>query len=361
MFHTPDMTALVTAGDKFLGRCIVRRLLERGNAAHVFAPEKCPELESLGAICHTGDICNYADMASACQGIDTVFHTHELARIAMPREAYFRVNAKGTANVIRACVENKVSRLVHTSTSRVVCGKARGGLCGADESVPYPLQYNGIYPASRAVAEKMVLAANGWEMVVPKAPGAKDPDDLVDTTIKRLATCALRPHLMWGPGEHCFIPWLIKQARKKRLRQIGDGQNKVQLTYVDNAAKAHILAADHLGPGTRLAGETVFIADGSPLNLWDWVNEILSYCNLPPTGKAMSYANARRLGFFREFIHRLRPSKRTPKMTVYMASMLSENCYTDKARAYNLLGYTPDVKMEDGLQNLAEWIKSELL
>ena len=361
MFHTSDITALVTAGDKFLGRCIVQRLLERGNTVHIFAPERCPELENQGATCHTGDICNYADLASTCRGIDTVFHTQELARLAMPRDAYFRVNARGTANVIRACVENKVSRLIHTSTPRVVCGKASGGLCGVDESAPYPLKYDGAYPASKAVAEKMALAANGWEMVVPKSPGAKDPDDLVDTTIKRLATCAIRPHLMWGPGECCFMPWLIAQARKKGLWQIGDGLNKVQMTYVDNAAKAHILASDHLRPGSHLDGKAIFIADGSPVKLWDWLNDILSRCDLPSIDKAMSYPNARRLGFFWGFIHRLRLSKHTPKMTPYVASVLYESCYTDNARAHSILGYRPDIKMENGAQKLAEWIKSELL
>jgi 2-alkyl-3-oxoalkanoate reductase len=139
-------------------------------------------------------------------------------------------------NVIAACRRNGVSRLVFTSSPSVVA--AGHDIAGGDESLPYPRRYLAHYPRTKAIAERLVLNANS-------------PD---------LATVALRPHIIWGPGDNHLIPRLIERARAGKLRQVADGANMVDVTYVDNAAVAHLLAADRLTPGSPVAGKAYFIS-----------------------------------------------------------------------------------------------------
>ena len=122
--------------------------------------------------------------------------------------------------------------------------------CGIDESAPYPTKWFGYYPHSKAIAEQAVLAANGKS---------------------GLSTCSLRPHLIWGPRDQALIPRLLERARNNRLIRIGDGKNLIDTVYVENAAAAHLQAADALAPGSPVAGNAYFISQGEPVNCWGWI------------------------------------------------------------------------------------------
>ena len=132
---------------------------------------------------------------------------------------YWGPNVTGTENVIRACREKGVKRLIFTSSPSVVFGDEPHD--GADESLPYPESYLCHYPASKAKAEQLVLAAH---------------------EIGVLHTLALRPHLIWGPGDPNLIPRVVEMAKKKKLMQVGDGKNLVSVVYVENAAQAQLVA-----------------------------------------------------------------------------------------------------------------------
>src|SRR5262249_54032330 len=154
---------------------------------------------------------------------------------------YHAANVVGTQNVLAACREHGVGRLVFTSSPSVVIGDH--AVEGGDESLPYPRRYLAHYPRTKAEAERLVLAAN--------RPG--------------LATVALRPPIIWGPGDHHLIPRLLARARAGKLRQVGDGSNRVDVTYIDNAAAAHLRAADRLAPGSPVAGRAYFVSQGEPV------------------------------------------------------------------------------------------------
>jgi nucleoside-diphosphate-sugar epimerase len=212
--------------------------------------------------------------------------------------------------------------------------------CGVDEGVSYGSNWlqahRAFYSLSKAQAERAVLAANS----------------------ATLRTCALRPHLIWGPGDTHLIPRLIARARSGRLRQVGDGMNLVDITYVENAADAHLLAADALtGAAAPAAGKAYFISQGQPVNCWHWINEILEIASLEPVEKTVSFQTAWQLGAACEFAYYLLGLKSEPPMTRFLAAQLAKSHWFDISAARRDLGYEPRVSTAEGMQRLGEWLR----
>jgi nucleoside-diphosphate-sugar epimerase len=238
---------------------------------------------------------------------------------------------------------------VHTSSPSVVF--AGCDQCGVDESAPYDFASmranRAFYSESKACAEQAVLAANG----------------------DGLKTCALRPHLIWGPGDSHLIPRLIARAKSGRLRQVGDGTNLVDITYVENAAEAHLLAADALerddtttelaspSHGSSPAGKAYFVSQGEPVNCWRWIDEVLALADLPPVTKSLSFRTARRLGVACEAAYRILALKGEPPMTRFLAAQLATTHWFDIAAARRDLGYQPKVSTAEGMRRLGDWLR----
>jgi nucleoside-diphosphate-sugar epimerase len=310
-------------------------LLERGDQVRVLGRHCYADLAAAGVDCRVGDVRDAAAVSEACRDCTLVFHVAALAGVWGRREDFFAINATGTENVIRACLERSVGRLVHTSSPSVVFGK--GDLLGVDETCPYPAHYLAHYPASKAAAERAVLAVNSAE----------------------LATCSLRPHLIWGPGDTHIIPRLLETARAGRLAIVGSGKNMVDVTYVDNAAAAHLQAAEKLAPGSPVAGQAYFVSDRQPVVLWDWINELLKQTGLDPLRKRVSYRAAWCVGALLETIYGLLPLKGEPRMTRFVASQLAMSHYFSQAKAQADFGYAPPVENEAGVQRLVQWLQEE--
>ena len=286
-----------------------------------------------GVELHRGDVANLAAVANAAAGCGLVFHTAALAGIAGPREEYVRANVDGTRNVVEACRRRGVPRLVHTSTPRVVFDGS--DMEGVDESVPLATRFEAHYPATKAAAERLVLEADGPE----------------------LATVALRPHLVWGPGDHHLVPRLLARARAGTLALVGDGSKRVDATYIDNAADAHLAAAERLAPGAPCAGRAYFISDGTPLPMRELLGRILAAAGLPPVGRTVSPAAALAAGRVLETIHSLLGRPGEPRMTRFLARELSTAHWFDIGAARRDLGYEPRVGMDEGMARLAAWIR----
>src|SRR5262245_33608229 len=241
------MKALVTGGGGRLGGEIGRMLGERGDSVRSSSRSTYLKLEASGAEQVRGDLSDPAAVATAAEGCDIVFHVAAKAGVWGRWEEYYQANVLGTDNVIAACRKHGIRRLVFTSSPSVTFAGVDQD--GVDESEPYPDRYQAHYPHTKALAEQRVHAANG-------------PD---------LATVSLRPHLTWGPGDPHLIPRLIERARTGKLRRIGRRSKLVDTTYVENAALAHVQAADRLAVGSPLAGQVYFISQGAPEPLWDFV------------------------------------------------------------------------------------------
>jgi nucleoside-diphosphate-sugar epimerase len=206
---------------------------------------------------------------------------------------------------------------------------------GVDESVPYPTKFLAHYPHSKAIAEREVLATSN--------------DDLF--------TCALRPHLIWGPRDQHLIPRLLDRARQRKLRIVGDGKNLIDMIYVENAAAAHLQAADALRPGSPVCGRAYFLSQGEPVNCWEWINQILDLANVPPVTRYISYRAAYAVGAVLEAAYWLLGRTDEPRMTRFLAAQLATSHWFDISRAKADFGYEPRVSTEEGMRRLGQWLK----
>jgi nucleoside-diphosphate-sugar epimerase len=224
-----------------------------------------------------------------------------------------------------------VRRLIHTSTPSVVYNGR--DLAGADESLPLTTSCPSPYPLTKAAAEAEVLAAHCPE----------------------LGTVALRPHLIWGPGDPHLVPRILARARAGRLRIVGKGTNRVDMVHVENAADAHILAETALArPGSPAGGRAYFVTNGEPVVLWEWINGLLIALGEPPVTKRTPLGAARAIGGACEVIWGLLPVGAEPPMTRFLASELAMDHWFDISAARRDLGYSPRINMSDGTARLIE-------
>jgi nucleoside-diphosphate-sugar epimerase len=327
------MRALVTGGGGFLGGALVRQLVNRGWTVRTLQRGSYEGLEALGVEQIHGDIADSKVVDHAVAGCDIVFHVAARVEMWGPIEPFLRTNVVGTENVLAAMRRHGVRRLVFTSSPSVV--HSRDGLEGVDESVPYPDHYGAAYPETKAMAEMAVLAADGPE----------------------LATVALRPHLIWGPGDTNLVPQLLSRARAGELRFVGDGLNLVDTVYIDNAADAHLLAADNLEPGAACSGKAYFISNGDPWPLKEIVNGILEAGGLPPEERTVPLRAALVAGAMFESLYRIFPTEAGPRMTPFIARSFGTPHWFDISAARRDLGYEPKVSIEEGLSRLRAWFE----
>jgi len=335
--------ALVTGGGGFLGSAIVGQLIKRGDHVRILARSGYPALEALGAEGIQGDICNPDDVLKAVTGVDAVFHTAALAGACGDLKTYRATNVGGTQNVIDACESRGVKKLIYTSSPSVVFD-LRDGI-NIDESTPYPKKYCSTYSQSKAEAEQMVLSR------ASRMQG-------------RLWACSIRPHLIWGPGDKYLLPRIIASARKGQLRIIGGGRNKVDLTYVENAAHAHLLACDAMSAG-KISGEAYFITDGQPVVLWEWINTMLRRLNLPSAQWKIPAGVAAALGLGCEIIWKIinmsvNPELRDkfePMLTRFVARSLSCTATFNIDKARRDFGYAPIVGNEEGMERTVAYFR----
>jgi nucleoside-diphosphate-sugar epimerase len=333
------MHALVTGAGGFLGRYIVEALVARGDRVRSLARGEYSELKEIGVEMVRGDVRDPQAVADACRDIDCVFHTAARPGIDLRWRLYDEVNRVGTLNVFAACRTTGVGRLVYTSSPSVVFAGADQN--GCDEREPYDFAWmkanRAYYSLSKALAEQAVLQAND----------------------NSLRTCALRPHLIWGPRDGHLIPRLIERARSGRLRRVGDGANLVDMIHVENAAEAHLRAADALGEtASAVGGKAYFLSQNEPINCWHWINEILALVNLPPVAKSISLPAARRVGLACETLWRIARLPGEPPMTRFLASQLATSHWFDVSAARLDFDYQPRVSTAEGMRQLGEWLRS---
>ncbi len=330
------MQVLVTGGGGFLGRYIVEQLLERGDEVTSFSPGRHSELKDLGATTIQGDLRDAAAVDRAVRGQEIVFHVAAKAGFWGAWAAYYGPNVTGAENVIAACRAHGVKKLVYTSSPSVVFDNQPQS--GVDESYPFPARYESFYPHTKAIAEQKVIAANG----------------------PNLATCALRPHLIFGPRDNHLLPRIIATAQAGRLPQVGDGTNKVDLTYVEDAARAHLLAGDRLEPGSPVAGSIYFISQDEPVLLWQWLGALFEQLGIPPVKHHFSLGLARLAGGAMELAYKTLKLGGEPRLTRFLASELALDHYYDISRAKRDLGYRPQIDMTKATQRTIEYLTEKM-
>ena len=322
------MRILVTGGGGFLGQAIVRQLLERGDTVSTINRSDYPELAEMGVTCHRGDIADRDAVMAAADGVDAVIHVAAKAGPGLYAPDFVAANVVGTGNVIEACRRHGVRYLVHTSSPSVV--HAGGDIDGGDESLPYPTHFPAPYPATKAEAERLAL-------------GAGD---------ERLKVCALRPHLIWGPGDNQLLPRLIERNRAGRLKLPAPGK-LIDTVYIDNAAKAHLQALENLvGSGTA-AGQAYFISNGEPKPVGEMLSMMLAAAGESPKIGRVSLRVAMVAATVIEWVWRGLRWRSDPPLSRFVVEHLATAHWFDISAARRDLGYAPEVSIEEGLRRLS--------
>lgn len=329
------MRAMVTGGGGFLGRRIVELLLEEGHEVRFLARSAYPDIEALGARGLQVDLRDREALRGALAGCDTVFHVASKAGYWGDPAEFEAINVHGTENLLAACREQGVARFVYTSTPSVVgYGIEADGI----DSAPYPNTWESPYGETKARAERLVLAANG-------------PD---------LATVALRPHLIIGERDPHLVPRVIERARLGRLFAVGDRTNRVDLTYVDNAAWAHLDAAHALTDAQApCAGKAYFISNDAPVVLWDWIDDFLGRVGAPPVRRRVPLGLALGAGTLVEGAWRALRLSGEPPLTRFLALALARSHWYDMGPARRELGYRIRVPLDEATERTARWFSAQ--
>ena len=308
------MKALVTGGGGFLGRYLVEQLVDRGYQVSVLCRGRYPELEAMDIDIIRGSVSDVETVDQAVANQDFVFHVAAKVGYWGSYEDYYHTNVVGTKNLLRACQTSGIKKLIYTSSPSVVMNNI--DITNGDESLPYFDHYLSDYSATKAIAERLVLEAN--------QPG-------------KLQTLSIRPHLIVGPRDNHLLPRVVSKAKNGRLRQIGPGKNQVSICYVENAAHAHILAAESDNTG----GKAYFINEPEPVTLWPWLCSILQRLGAPEPRIKVPFKVAFSAGWVLEKLYGALNIEQEPMVTRFLAAELYRNHTFSIQRAQQDFDYKP--------------------
>ena len=323
------MKILVTGGGGFLGSAVCRQLAGLGHAVIAYQRSPADHLHDHGVLSRQGSITDYPNLLQASQGCDAVVHTAGKAGIWGKDEDFWAVNVTGTANVIRACREHGIRFLVHTSSPSVV--HAGGDIEGADESLPLATHFSAPYPETKAEAERLVIKTSDGELM----------------------TTALRPHLIWGPGDPHILPRLLDKAKGGSLA-LPAPEKIIDTVFVENAALAHVMALEELAASARCAGKAYFVTNNEPLPQGEIIGKLLAALGVDVKIRAVPAAVARTAGALVEKAWRTFSLKGEPPVTRFSVEQLATAHWYNTSAATRDFGYRPTTSIAQGLEILRE-------
>lgn len=341
--HKPLPTILITGGSGFLGQRIVKEFLDISSKVEVaniriFDIKKYPETSDKRIEFIKGDIRDYEQVKKAVSGVDLVVHSAAIVDWGtISEEELFKVNVTGTENVIRACLETGVNKMIFTSSlDAVYSGKT---LINVDESQAYPAKHATSYCRSKHLSEVAVMAANS----------------------EKLKTLVLRPSDIYGEADPYHIDSLTNMAKGGFYVRLGDGSTKTQHVYVGNMAYAHVLAAEALFTGKKVDGQIYFITDGPAINFFKFFDQVVigAGYKIWPKNLWLPRKLAFSIGATSEFIAVLaRPIKKyQPKFSRFAVTYTCTTYTFSAEKAKQDLGFIPKYTEEEALQNTINYYK----
>ncbi len=325
-----SIKVLVTGGGGFLGMAIVKRLLENGYSVSSFSRSEYPEFQALGVQAFRGDLADRDSVSSAVENQDIVIHSGALAGFWGPAKNFYHSNVLGTQNIVDACLEFKVKKLLYISSASVVFSGKDIENGGPD--IPYPKKHQNHYSRTKRLGEKLVLEANN----------------------EALKTISLRPHIILGPGDKHILPRLIDRAKSGKLRIIGNGRNFIDIVYIDNLVDACMCTLEAMDNSSECLGKSYFITNGQPVLLWDFINELLSGINQTRITKKIPAPVALVIAKTLTGITRILIPAKEPVLTPYLVKELSQNHWFNIEYSKRDLGYDPKVSNKETLEKLIQ-------
>ena len=331
--------SFVTGGLGFVGRHLAQRLAERGDDVQVGdIHARCS-----GALAKRylqTDVTEVESLRRAFAGRDVVFHVASLVQTQQANaEQVWAVNHGGTRLVLDVCREVGVKRLVYVSSASVVYEGEN--IENGDETLPYASSSQAPYADSKIAAEREVLRANG---------------------VDGLQTCAIRPHVVFGPGDGRFLPALIERAQSGRLRYgVGRGRKISDFTYIDNLIDALVAADVGMTRGAKLGGEAYFVTNGEPLGFWEFVDKILVALGKPTTRGRIPYSVAYAAATLAESADRVLRRASGPEngLTRFAIRYMCTHHYFSIDKARRDLGYEPMVSIDEGIRRTIEALRQD--
>ena len=326
---------MLTGGTGFVGGNLASKLVARGNYVKclVRKTSNVERLKSLGVELHYGDLSDFNSLLEATRKVDIVYHCAALVTDWGIRKEFYRVNVEGTRNVLKACEENGVQRVIYVSSNDVIW--RFDNHIEIDESYPYPKKYKHPYSETKAESEKLALKYN-YE--------------------GRVETVIIRPCcIVWGPGDKVILPRIVQLAINGNLVLIGDGNNLISLSYIENLTDAMILASEK----KETRGKVYFINDDIKITFADYISRLLTSLGIEWSPvRSIPYFLAYGLASVMEVWAKLLKSRTPPVLTRYAVALMSRNLNYSIEKAKKELNYQPRINLDEGLTQLKHWVDS---
>ncbi len=326
------MKILLTGASSYLGEHVVRALCARGELVVVTQRRAAPVAAELGLEQHLGDITDYNMLTDACRGVDRVIHAAAKVGVVGTQRQFVDTNVFGTAALLSAARDAGVGGLIHISSPSVA--HTGNPIVGGGAEPANQRTARGHYSQTKAAAERLVLLANSAQF----------------------PTVAIRPHLVWGPGDTQLVARIVDRARRNRLVLVGGGHALVDTTYVDNAVSAILAATDRVGNG--IDGEALVISNGQPRTVSELFEQFAGAAGLPAPRRSLPVAAAYSVGGLAETFWGLTGRQDDPPMTRFLATQLGTAHWFDLARTRGLLDWEPTVDLDEGFARLASWYRT---
>ena len=325
------MKAVVTGATGFLGGALARRLhgmgwdvTAAGRNKFALAGLHAQNIQTVQA-----DLADVEAVMRFCKNQEFVFHCGAFSSPWGRPADFYTANVLGTENVIRACLENQVKRLVHVSTPSIYFRYKPRLNVREDAELPPPVNE---YSRTKKLAEEKIDAAFA----------------------EGLPVVTIRPRGIFGPCDTSLLPRLIHRLGSGRMRIIGDGENITDLTYVENVVDALLLCA---GSPAETLGKKYNITNGEPFHLWHMIERVCGSLNLKFPTRKIPYNLAHNLAAMLEAVYRTLPGQPEPPLTRYSVFVISQDATLDISAAKKELDYQPKISMDEGFEKYILWWK----
>ena len=327
------MKVLVTGTGSLLLGGVASELLRRGDEVVCLQRRPAAFMGHQNAHEVLADICNTDAVALAAKGCDAIIHGAARVGVVGSQKEFYDTNVLGTENILRAAEQQSISRLVFVSTPSVAHTGA--SLVGAPAGQAEIGRSRSYYAESKAIAERTVLNARN----------------------SQLAVVAIRPHLVWGPGDTQLVGRIVERAKSGRLAVVGTGNALVDSTYIDNAISAHIAALDALHIGSACDGKAYVVSNGEPRTVNELMRSMCESAGVPFEPRHLSLTLGIRLGALVERLWPLMQSSEPP-ITRFIAEQLGTAHWFDQRVVHNDLKWAPSVTLDEGFKQLTQWFGS---